>query len=280
MKILTRGIGCAALLLFPTSIVYAGHPAPGVQVTVNKGGTAVFRTVTDATGQFTTGDLEPGEYQIDVRGVKVVPPVRYFLVLSGARPLGQTLTNAGGDLAMQAQVRRLTSIRGQVSASRIIVLPGLNQPTNATSAGAATPASLNNVRPVAMTAAADQRPSAVGAGTQGRSPSTATTSNSATSVGRSAAAAAPSNTPRSAVAVASSSAHPTAASPTAPAASASTAATPVTGSKIIGGKRYIWVPSAPGSKLGHWVPETPQPAVSNATKPAGAAAPLSGQAGR
>ena len=298
MKTVTRGIISAALFLL-TSVVYAGHPAPGVQVIVKTGGAAVFTTITDGTGQFATGDLEPGQYLIEVRGPKVVPPVRYFLVLSGARPVGQTLTNAGGDLAMQAQVRRPTSIRGQVSASRIIVLPGLNPAGSATiSAGATTPVSPINARQPAPIAALRQTPVTTVAGMQARSPSTVVTTPSTLPATRPTVAA-PANPTRPNVAASANATRPAVAAPSnatrpVPPTGSSVRSTPlplqqaprvtrspsITGSRIIGGKRYIWVPSAPGSNLGHWVPETPQPASRPVAKPTGTAGQIGSQGGR
>ncbi|MDQ6765011.1 MAG: carboxypeptidase-like regulatory domain-containing protein [Verrucomicrobiota bacterium] len=275
-----KTVASAALLLL-TSVVYAGHPAPGVQVIVNRGGATVFKCITDATGQFTTGDLEPGEYRIEVRGVKVVPPVRYFLVLSGARPLGETFTDAGGDLAMRAQVRRPTTIRGQVSANRIIVLAGLNPAANATSPGAATTTSgsLSNPRPAAPTAAAGQMP-AVGAGAPVRFGAPPAASTSATSTSRSASrTTTPANASNPSPAGGASARSAQGPLQTTSRATTSAAPAPLTGSRIIGGKRYIWIPSPPGSNLGHWVPETSQPGARDAAKPTGAAAQTTSQAG-
>lgn len=252
-------------------MIYAGHPAPGVQVLVNLGGATVFKGITDTTGQFSTGALEPGVYAIEVRGPKVVPPVRYFLVLSGARPVGQTMTNAAGDLAMQAQVRRPTSLRGQVSANRIIVLPGGTPPPGARPVGLPVAASLSSSpRPVSQPAVASQKPSANVA----TAPVRAAVPNAAAAVVRSTnqSPVMPSpraNLPQPATVIVPS-ARP-ASSParsipqTAPIVTGSVAATQATGYRIIGGKRYLWVPSAPGSNLGHWVLATPQPGGSNAS---------------
>lgn len=248
----------SAAILFLTSVVYAGHPAPGVQIIVNQGGATVFQAITDATGHFSTTTLAPGEYQFEVRGPKVVPPVRYFLVLGGARPVGQPITNAAGDLGMQAQVRRAGSIRGQVSSSRIIVLPGAPPLANATPSVAATSSSPRDLHQPTLTVAAGQRPSAPLAGASTPSVAPSTTLTRAVPVNRAGVAVANGSNP-SLPATAAGSSTRTSTSLQRPPQNAPVASAPaVPPYKIIAGKRYVWVPSAPGSSVGHWILETPE----------------------
>src|SRR5687768_10436105 len=97
------GIVSATFLLLCSSS-FASNTAPNVQVVVKKGFSTVFKGITDGTGKFSTPALEPGPYRFELRAPKTVTPARYFLSLAGARPIGQTMTNPGGDLVMEAEV--------------------------------------------------------------------------------------------------------------------------------------------------------------------------------
>ncbi|MFN2476242.1 MAG: hypothetical protein ABR526_07885 [Chthoniobacterales bacterium] len=264
MNTAMRGIISATFLLV-TSVVYAGHPAAGVQVLVNRGGATVFKGITDTTGQFTTDTLEPGEYQVEVRGPKVVPPVRYFLILSGARPMGQTITNAAGDLGLEAQVRRPVSIRGQVSSSRIIVLNNPVPPANP------SPSSATRVRVPSAQPVATMAPT--------RAPTVASTASASGPSGVRPIAS--SSTPPSSWGSAPASPNPamtamrsnpaTQSSPLRTPAAATVSIIGAQPSRTIDGKRYIWLPSAPGSKLGRWVLAAPATAAGGSSGAIGAA---------
>ena len=214
----------------------ASNPAPGVQILVKQGRTTVFTGFTDGAGKFYTGPLEPGIYLFEVRGPKVVGPTRYFLALAGARPAGETLTNADGDLAMQAAVRRPRSVTGQVRAMRTMRLPAPGAPADpmaSQSSGAVSP-----MNPVTAGATAYRAPSS-----------------------QNAAIIAPASvSSRTAVTPVTRTTSPTAIEPQrAGAANGSTASSSVPQPLMLGGKRYVWVPSSSGSSVGRWVLDQRQP---------------------
>ena len=318
MKTLLGGIVAALLLL--NSTAFASHPAPGVQVIVKNGGTTVFRGVTDGSGKFYTPPLAPGTYLFDVRGPKVLAPNRYFLALAGARPLGETMTNAAGDLAMQAEVRQGKSVRGQVRAFRVLrnplpVDPALasassasgtgfqNAPVPTGPSGYAAPsaqwaatnssAAMSNAarvqptpRPLttSTTAARVQstsRPVATSTAVARVQPTPRPLTTSTTAarvqsnsrpVATSPAVARVQPTPRVATARSATrtAAVPPAARPPVTRQMSTTAAVPAKPSVassavplplIIGGKRYIWMPTTAGSTVGRWVLDKRQPSV-------------------
>lgn len=245
VKTLQCGIVSAALL-FGASSAFAGNPAPNVQILVKKGGLTAFKGLTDGEGKFNTAALEPGIYQFEVRGPKIVGPARYFLALAGARPVGETMTNADGDLAMQAEVKRLTSVRGQVRATRVLRLPAPTPPESvATSAPVAA---------VPGRGFASGMSRATSGPTAYRAPGQAATAPRANLPGTSQVPAA---APRTAIpnGRAAASASP---------AIISIGSSPIMKPRIIEGKRYLWVPTTSGSRLGRWVLDPRQPRVNEA----------------
>ncbi len=196
---------CLAAFVSAGATAFASSAAPGVEVVVKAGRASVFQGLTDASGRFVTAPLEPGIYTFEVRIPKnVVTPARYFLALSGAKPMGEALMKPGVPLLMQAQVRRLTSVRGQVTARRVIIVPATGTTTTSTTGANA-----------------------------GSATSTATTTAARTTtrpVSQEAAAPAPT--------------------------SEGVASRPVGyQARMINGRRHYWVPIAPGSTLGRWMPD-------------------------
>jgi hypothetical protein len=204
-----------------------------VQILVKKGSATAFQGITDGAGKFFTPPLEPGIYQFEVRAPRIVGATRYFLALAGARPLGGALTNAFGELAMQAEVRKPVSVRGQVRAFRVMRPPASadTETTNGSSTSVPSPWSASNIPAPVMV----NRSAAPFSGN-------ATSARSAAPPNANAVAPAPRT--------AASSQSPLG---SAPGTSVSVARSAVPEPRIIGGKRYVWVPVASGSGVGRWV---------------------------
>ena len=249
--------------------------AANLEVSVVKGGGTVFKGYTDERGRFETTPLEPGVYIFQLRIPKtMITPARYTLALSGARPLGDALVGGGVALALNAEVRRSGPVRGHVNGRRVIIVPA---PAPLT-AGAATPSPTVN-RPVATRTMATPPRSGIN--------STMTSTATQSAPARSSVAAAPVN--RTAVATpsptmnnpavtrtmatpprSSISSVPTATSTaslplraTLASTASSTAPAPPrlvprpanSQPRIVNGRRYVWVASAPNSNLGYWAPD-------------------------
>ena len=209
--------------LFLAGIVLAastalGATAPGLEVVVTSGGSVVFEGITDAEGRFATTPLPPGIYTFEVRVPKTIgTESRYFLALSGAKPITQPLMRRDVAIMMDARVRSARSVRGQVTARHVTIF---TQPASASPG--ANPASV---------------PARVAPAAAARAP-------------------------------AASTATPSSAGPSA------------YQQRVINGRRHVWEPLAPGSRLGRWVPEQPSalraPAASSVTRsnvPAATATP-------
>lgn len=220
-----------------------------MQVAVKSGRATVFEGITDATGRFVTPPLEPGVYSFEVRIPKgFVSSARYFLALSGAKPLGEAMTGPRVPLMMSAEVRRPTSVRGQVTGRRGAIAPAT---TTAQTAGA-TPTSGATAPTATRTTTTASRP----VHSSGRS-----------AIGLRSAPAATTTPARQAIAPRASSPAPVrgAFNPTRPPAAPTTGAAPGSQGlsarpggfqpRIIDGRRHYWVPIAPGSTIGRWVPE-------------------------
>ena len=255
MKTILGGlVGAVLLLLSPTA--FASNPAPGVQVIVKNGSSTVFRGVTDGSGKFYTPPLAAGTYLFDVRGPKALAPNRYFLALSGARPLGEAMTNTAGDLAMQAEVRDGKSVRGQVRAFRVLRNPLPMDPAMASTSSASGVGFQN--APVPSGPSGYYAPSSQIATTR---PVMTAPPASMQTAARPAAAAQTTARP-----VTTNQMPVNTSAPAAP--SAARPATPLP--LMIGGKRFIWVATTPGSTAGRWVldkrqPSASQPSASQAT---------------
>jgi hypothetical protein len=251
---------CTAAFLVSASAACASSAAPGMQVVVKAGRATVFDGITDGTGRFVTAPLEPGVYTFEVRIPKnvVPPPARYFLALSGAKPVGDPMMKKGVPLMMGAEVRRPTSVRGQVTARRVTIVPA------ATTTAAATPA-------VTAPATSAVRPTYPGATIGLRSPPAAVTTapsrTSATPAAARPAAARATAQPAPMMRRAATTTQPVAA-PTQSTTGGLAVKPPTNEPRMINGRLHAWVPIAPGSTLGRWVPEraersstaTPRPA--------------------
>jgi hypothetical protein len=93
----------------------------------------------------------------------IITPARYFLALSGAKPISEPMMGRDVALSMDARVRSTRAVRGQVTARRVIIVPA---PTaSASPSPAAASPSANRVaapRPTPTPAVAASRPVAVG----------------------------------------------------------------------------------------------------------------------
>ena len=284
---LPRSIVCAALLLLGASTAVASSVAPNVQVNVKQGRTTVFTAITDARGRFTTMPIEPGIYTFELRALRTAPPAQYFLLLAGAKPVSAAMADQKAVLMMDAQVRRPRSVTGQVTARRLRIVappsaspaPELGPaPARATTAVAAPATSTVAVPPARATTPARASTGArVAVPVRARStaPTSQVSARPATAsdvvtrsiptqptptrppVTRPPVARPVAPTASTPAAARSVPARPAAARPIAPAASAPTARPVNTRTRIINGKPHIWVPVAPGSTLGRWVPGQP-----------------------
>lgn len=137
-------LGCAAFLLL-SSAVFAANPVPRMEVVARQGSTILYRGFTNDRGRFSTGPLQPGIYTIDVLTVPNTPPTsaRYFLSLSGAKPVGEATLRPGIAVSMDASVRRPTSIKGQVTARGGVVYVRPREAVEASTPAAPTPPRLN-----------------------------------------------------------------------------------------------------------------------------------------
>ena len=208
----------ASAFLLLASAAFAASPAPNVQILAKSGKVTVYQAITDGEGKFATPPLEPGIYLFEVRGPKIIGATRYFLSLAGARPAGETLTDAAGNIAMQAEVRRPTSVRGQVRATRVLRLP----PPDAMASQAN--GDVSPLNPVTASSTAYRPPSS-----QSAAFTTTPTAARATPVTQMTR------------------------SGTAPSRDLSATRSPLPQQPmIIGGKRYIWAP-ATGTNPGRWV---------------------------
>ena len=125
MTLYFRLLCCATLLFVVSAASAVNNGVPGLEVVAMQGSSTVFRGITDGSGRFQSGPLAPGNYTIEVRIAKGMPPssARYFLALAGARPLGDAMIRPGVALAIGAQVRTSAGIRGQVSARGVVYVP-------------------------------------------------------------------------------------------------------------------------------------------------------------
>jgi hypothetical protein len=226
------------------SAAFAASPAPNVQILAKSGKVTIFQAITDGEGKFSTPPLEPGIYLFEVRGPKIIGATRYFLSLAGARPAGETLTDAAGNLAMQAEVRRPTSVRGQVRATRVLRLP----PPDAMASQAS--GDVSSLNPVTAGSTGYRSPSS-----QSATFNSAPTAARATAVTQAPVGSAPSRD-------LSATRSP---SPQQP--------------MIIGGKRFIWSP-ATGTKPGRWVLDPNQRRVRKVAPPMPPAGWPASQSGR
>lgn len=231
---------------------------------MKQGRTKVFTGITDVTGRFTTPPIEPGVYTFELRALKTAPPAQYFLILSGAKPVTAAMADKNAVLMMNAQVRTARSVTGQVTARRLRIVP----PADA-SAAANQPAMTLAPTPAATPTAVLSRSQAVAVGRTAAPARVAVPARIVTPTRAGTVTTAPAAVPAPPVRAAAqmrTAAPVRAASPSAPRNQAAPAATPTSGlvprpvgyqSKMINGRPHVWVPMAPGSTLGRWVPGRP-----------------------
>jgi hypothetical protein len=97
------------------------------------GRTVAFEGLTDSRGRFATEPLAPGFYTIELRVPKnIITPAQYFVTLGGARPASDAMSAPGVALSMNAEVRNAGSMRGQVTARRVNIIPAQTTTTSTT----------------------------------------------------------------------------------------------------------------------------------------------------
>ena len=259
-------------VLFLAGIVFAaangfGATAPGLEVIVTSDRSVVFEGITDAEGRFATTPLPPGIYTFEVRVPKTIgTESRYFLALSGAKPITQPLMRRDVAIMMDAQVRSVRSVRGQVTARHVTIL---------TPPASAAPGANPAAAPVANRRIAAPRVTAASPAPVARAPAAATTP----------AGAAPSAyqqrvingrlhvwqplapgsrlgrwVPEQPVRVGPAAAtvpSPRVAPTVTPSRAATASPAVAAQRRIINGKWHVWQPAGPGSTAGAWVPEQP-----------------------
>ena len=94
----------------------------GIDVTVKKDGKAVSRARTDASGNFATGNLEPGSYNVEFRApnAAAVKGQLAISVLAGKQPPRQASADGkhlGSGVALNVDVTKASKLTGKVSPS-------------------------------------------------------------------------------------------------------------------------------------------------------------------
>jgi hypothetical protein len=113
---------CATLALAPAATAAS---VSGVDVIVKKGGTAVYKTKTDASGSFSTGSVEPGSYNLEFRAPQSLKLHSQQLTISvTAGKDAPRQSNAQGKylqsgVAMVVDVSRASKLTGQVATSGV-----------------------------------------------------------------------------------------------------------------------------------------------------------------
>jgi hypothetical protein len=99
----------------------------GLDITVKKNGKAVFKGKTDTTGSFTTGALEPGSYNVELRSPASMDLKGQKLAISVTAGKGaptQSTANGAhlkGGVAMTVDMNKTAPLRGQVTqAGRVV----------------------------------------------------------------------------------------------------------------------------------------------------------------
>jgi len=117
---------CVLLLAVLSTVAPAfGGNMSALVVSVKKpGGAPAFTSRTDANGNFTTGNLAPGSYMVEVRSQKAaeMKGKMFSVVIAGGKHQvkqagipGEKF--AGGGVGMSVEVAKSGSLRGQVSTS-------------------------------------------------------------------------------------------------------------------------------------------------------------------
>ena len=124
MKTLQR----TTLLLLSAFVVSAASAnVAGLDITVKKTGKAVFKGKTDTTGSFSTGALEPGSYNVELRSPASMDLKGQKLAITVAAGKGaptQSTANGAhlrGGVAMTVDTNKTSPLRGQVKqAGRVV----------------------------------------------------------------------------------------------------------------------------------------------------------------
>lgn len=102
--------------------VASAASVPGLDVTVKKDGKAVYKSKTDASGSFATGNLEPGSYNVEFRApqaMKMHSQQLEISVTAGKQP-PRTSTAEGkyiqGGVALTVDVSKPSRLTGKVDA--------------------------------------------------------------------------------------------------------------------------------------------------------------------
>jgi tRNA threonylcarbamoyladenosine modification (KEOPS) complex Pcc1 subunit len=110
------------LLILSAFVVSAASAnVGGLDITVKKGGKAVFKGKTDTTGSFATGALEPGSYNVEVRSPASMDLKGQKLAITvtagKSAPMQSTANGAHlrGGVAVSVDTNKTASLRGQVT---------------------------------------------------------------------------------------------------------------------------------------------------------------------
>ncbi|MDQ3119515.1 MAG: carboxypeptidase-like regulatory domain-containing protein [Verrucomicrobiota bacterium] len=121
MKTLLRRLMIIAAIAAAATV--HGASVPGLDVTVKKHGKAVYHGKTDAAGNFSTANLEPGAYSVEVRSPKTVNLKGQQLSISvTAGKEKPRQSNADGShlqagVAMTVDVSRPAKLNGKVNST-------------------------------------------------------------------------------------------------------------------------------------------------------------------
>ena len=121
MKISLRNLLLAAVLVVAPA-VHAANVA-GLDVTIKRDGKPVYRGQTDASGKFSTANLEPGAYNVEFRAPKSLNLRGQQLAISVVTGKGAPIkSNADGKhlqggVAMNVEVAKATKLSGQVTSA-------------------------------------------------------------------------------------------------------------------------------------------------------------------
>ena len=118
MKTLVRNLLLVGTLATASGICAAN--IPGVNVTVKKGGKTVYQSTTGADGSFATGNLEPGNYNVEFRAPNLKGQQLSIAVTAGKQPPRQS--NADGahmssGVAMSLDVQKPGKLTGRISSA-------------------------------------------------------------------------------------------------------------------------------------------------------------------
>ena len=121
MKTPLRHLLIAAAIAFAPAAYSAS--VPGLDVIITQNGKAVYRGKTDESGSFSTGALQPGNYNVEFRAPKSLSLRGQQLSISVSPGKGAPMTSKAdgkhmqGGVAMTVDVAKVAKVSGKVSAA-------------------------------------------------------------------------------------------------------------------------------------------------------------------